>query len=191
MLIKQAIPVAGASSKLKRKEQPACQPSKAQLSKNCPSSPALPPKLVAHTARAQAHVAMPTLPHARCQRSAAQSFCCIHTDISPEDGAELPAHALWTANAVVDPATGALLKHKDFKIGPASEEWIQGASNKMGRLAEGVQPHMPTGSKTTHFMHRSEMPEGHKATQHLNIMASCWGPQKAEKEQAQFSVGRD
>ena len=59
----------------------------------------------------------------------------------------------------------------------------------MGRLAEGVQPHMPTGSETIHFIDQSEMPEGRKAT-YLNIMAS-YRPQKAEKERVRFTVGGD
>ena len=40
--------------------------------------------------------------------------------MSPQDRAELPARAFWTANTVVESETGALLEYKDLKIRPDS-----------------------------------------------------------------------
>jgi hypothetical protein len=57
----------------------------------------------------------------------------------------------------------------------------------MGRLAEGVQPHMPTGTETMHFIHHSELPAGRRAT-YLKIVES-YRPHKAEKHRIRFTCG--
>ena len=77
------------------------------------------------------------------------------------------------------------------RVVPTKASAIAGPQQPMAlpKLTEGAQPQMPTSPETIHFTHRSEMPEGRKATC-LNIMASH-GPQKAEKERARFAVGRD
>jgi hypothetical protein len=100
-----------------------------------------------------------------------------------------PAHAFWTANTVVDPAAGAALEYCHLKLGPDGEKWIHGAANEMGRLAEGVQPHMPTGSETIHSIHHSEILEGRRAT-YLKIVAS-YQPHKAEIQRVHFTCGGD
>jgi hypothetical protein len=49
-----------------------------------------------------------------------------------------PAHTFWTANAVVDPNSGAALEYSKLKISTEGAEWIQAAANEMGRLSQGV-----------------------------------------------------
>jgi hypothetical protein len=46
-------------------------------------------------------------------------------------------HTYWTANTVVDPATGLALDYAQLKLGPVAHQWIQGATNKISRLAQG------------------------------------------------------
>ena len=53
----------------------------------------------------------------------------------------LPPKAFFTANAVVDPATGASLEYPQLKLGNEAKAWIKGCSNEIGRLARGVYPH--------------------------------------------------
>ena len=76
----------------------------------------------------------------------------------------MPAHAFWTANAVVNPSTGTALEYPQFKLGDDSKLWLEAASREIGRLAQGKQPDMPTGSNTMHFMDHRDLPAGCKAT---------------------------
>ena len=57
----------------------------------------------------------------------------------------------------------------------------------MGRLAQGVRPHMLTGTNTIHFTHPSDKPTDRKAT-YLKIVAEL-KPHKAEKHRVRFTVG--
>ena len=107
--------------------------------------------------------------------------------ITSQHNLNLPAHAFWTANTVVDPDTGASLEYKDLKLGEDSQQWLQGCSNEMGRLAQGVRPHMLTGTNTIHFIHPSDKPTDRKAT-YLKIVAEL-KPHKAGKYRVRFTVG--
>jgi hypothetical protein len=44
----------------------------------------------------------------------------------------LPAHAFWTANAVIDPTTGASLKYAQLKLDTNSKAWIKAATDEIG-----------------------------------------------------------
>jgi hypothetical protein len=55
----------------------------------------------------------------------------------------MPAHAFWTANAVVDPSTGTALEYPQLKLGDNSKLWLEATSRKIGRIAQGKQPDMP------------------------------------------------
>jgi hypothetical protein len=75
----------------------------------------------------------------------------------------------YTANLVIMPSTVKTTppildqpNHRtiQLKIGPDAIKWINSAANKIGRLAEGVQPHMPTGTEAIHFIHPTDMPAG-------------------------------
>jgi hypothetical protein len=113
----------------------------------------------------------------------------VPTNLTAAERSQLPAHAFWTANTVVEPHTGAALEYRHLKLGPDGEKWIQGAANEIGRLAEGVQPHMPTGTETMHFIHHDKIPNGCRAT-YLKIVAS-YRPHKAEAERVRFTCGGD
>ena len=90
-------------------------------------------------------------------------------------------------NTIVDPDTGASLEYKDLKLGENSQHWLQGCSNEMGRLAQGVRSHMLTGTNTIHFIHSFDKPTDRKAT-YLKIVAEL-KPHKAEKHRVRFTVG--
>ena len=38
----------------------------------------------------------------------------------------------WSANAVVDPATGNILEYAQLRLGPDGKEWIQAMANELG-----------------------------------------------------------
>ena len=106
---------------------------------------------------------------------------CIHGSLPPE--------AFFTANSVIDPETGAALEYRHLRVGPNAKEWLQGASNEIGRLAQGLEPNMKTGSNTMHFIHHWEKPADRKAT-YLRVVAEI----KAHKEERcriRFTVGGD
>lgn len=54
------------------------------------------------------------------------------TPTIPVQPVPLPAHAYWTAHAVVDPATGGSLEYTQLKLGPDAEKCIHLAANKIG-----------------------------------------------------------
>jgi hypothetical protein len=92
-----------------------------------------------------------------------------------------------SANAVVDPATGASLEYRHLRSGPDAPDWIRAAANEIGRLTHGNPPHSTTGSQTMHFIAHNAIPPGRKAT-YLRIVASI-RPQKAEPKRIRFTVG--
>ena len=101
----------------------------------------------------------------------------------------LPAHAFWTANAVIDPNTGASLEYRHLRLGPDGEQWIKAAADEIGRLAQGVLPNMPTGTDTMHFIHHTDKPANRVAT-YLRIVAAE-KPNKVESKRIRFTVGGD
>jgi hypothetical protein len=92
-----------------------------------------------------------------------------------------------SANAVVDPATGASLEYRHLRTGPDAPDWIQAAANEIGRLTNGNPPHSTHGSQTMHFIAHTAIPPGRRAT-YLRIVASI-RPQKAEPKRIRFTVG--
>ena len=62
-----------------------------------------------------------------------------------------------SAHAVLDPVTGAALLYRQLREGPNGGDWINGAANEISRLAQGVLPHMPTGTDTIHFIRHTNM----------------------------------
>jgi hypothetical protein len=77
-------------------------------------------------------------------------------NLLPKTTNPLPAHVFWNTHVVIDPETGASLEYAQLKIGPNTEKWIQSTTNKIGGLAEGIQPHMPSGTETIHLIHLME-----------------------------------
>jgi hypothetical protein len=103
--------------------------------------------------------------------------------------ARYPGHSFDSANAVVDPNSGATLEYSKLKNSEQGPEWIQAAANEMGRLSQGVKPNMPTGTDTMHFIPHTAKPHDRKAT-YLKIVAAI-KPHKAEKYRIRFTVGGD
>lgn len=96
------------------------------------------------------------------------------------------AHA-QAANAVLDPVSGASLSYTKLKAGPDGPLWICSMSNELGRLAQGVLPHMPTGTDTIFFIKQSQLPPGRTAT-YMRIVAEL-KPNKAEIRRIRCTVG--
>jgi hypothetical protein len=98
-----------------------------------------------------------------------------------------PGGSWHGANAVLDPTTGAALSYRQLRLGPDGEAWLQSAANEIGRLAQGVLPHMPHGTDTMHFIAHDALPPGRQAT-YLRIVAEE-RPLKAETRRIRFTVG--
>jgi hypothetical protein len=122
----------------------------------------------------------------------------------------LPAHALFTSHAQVTRHTGAAIEHGVVELTGANCAWMaavykaihpdtgldakykellksskgplweNACADEFGRLAQGNLPTLPTGTNTMHFIHRTEMPNGRKAT-YLKIV-SADKPHKAIQE---------
>jgi hypothetical protein len=93
----------------------------------------------------------------------------------PIKHSSMPAHAFWTANAVVNPSTGTALEYPQLKLGEESKLGLEDASREIGRLAQGKQPDMPTGSNTMHFINHRNLLAGCRAT-YLRIVAAIKSP---------------
>ena len=98
----------------------------------------------------------------------------------------MPAYAFWTANAVVDPNSGTAMEYPQLKLGEDNKLWLAAASREIGRLAQGKQPDMPTGSNTMHFLDHRNLPVGRTAT-YLRIAAIKL--HKLETHRIRFTVG--
>jgi hypothetical protein len=124
----------------------------------------------------------PTVPQAlQASLPTPQANCC-------DRPTELPPHAFWhAANSVLDPVTGASLTYTQLCLGPEGEEWLRSTANEIGRLAQGVQPHMPEGTNTMFFIPHTSLPPGRQAT-YLRVVAEE-KPLKAEKKRVRFTVG--
>ena len=129
------------------------------------------------------------------QNRQSRQFRVCRTAIIPEsppepiDHSSIPSHAFWTANAVVNPSTGTALEYSELKLGKDSKPWLEAASREIGRLAQGKQPGMPTGSNTMHFMDNRDLPAGRRTT-YVRIVAAI-KLHKAETHRIRFTVGGD
>lgn len=94
---------------------------------------------------------------------------------------------LPSANAVLDAATGSTLSYRQLQAGPNGPAWEQSAANEIGRLAQGVLPHMPHGTDTMHFIAHSAIPADRIAT-YLRIVAEE-RPLKVETRRVRCTVG--
>ena len=122
------------------------------------------------------------------------ALCSAFADDTPTEDPEdtddaippctLPQHS---AHAVLDPISGAALSYRQLREGPDGPEWIQGAANEIGRLAQGVLPHMPHGTDTIHFIRHDALPPDRKTT-YLRIVAEL-RPLKAETKRVRFTAG--
>jgi hypothetical protein len=79
------------------------------------------------------------------------------------------------------------MDYPQLNLGEDSNLWLAAASAEIVRLAQGKQPHMPTGSKTMHFLDYRDLPAGCKAT-YLRIVAAI-KMHKVETQRIRFTVG--
>jgi len=79
------------------------------------------------------------------------------------------------------------MEYPQLKLGDDSKLWLEAASREIGRLPQGKQPDMPTGSNTMHFMDHRDLPTGCKAT-YLRIVAAI-KLHKIETHRIRFTVG--
>jgi hypothetical protein len=105
----------------------------------------------------------------------------------PITHSSLPAHAFWSANAVVDPSTGIAKEYPQLKLGEDSKIRLAAASREIGCLAQGKEPAMPTGSNTMHFLDHRNLPAGCKAT-YLRVFTAI-KMHKVETHRVRFTVG--
>lgn len=132
-------------------------------------------------------------PHNTRSRNKQGIVATVHTaNLVIEDLVTTAANAnrvFWSANAVVDPATGNVEEYAQLKLKPDGAEWIQSMANELGRLTKGVLPNMPTGTETMRFIAPSEMPK-HKTATYLRIV-TAEKPNKAESKRVRCTVGGD
>jgi hypothetical protein len=100
----------------------------------------------------------------------------------------LPTSAnFFSANAVVN-ANGISKEYAQLKVDPRAKEWLQGCTNKIGRLANGIPPHMTDGTNTSHFIKDTDMPADHHAT-YLRIVAALKPHKEAKECHVCFTIG--
>jgi hypothetical protein len=78
----------------------------------------------------------------------------------------------------MDATTGAALNYQQLRQCLDGQDWIFSAANEIGRLAQGILPHMPSGTDTMFFIPFSSLPHGRTAT-YLRIVAEL-KPNKEE-----------
>ena len=81
------------------------------------------------------------------------------------------------------------MEYPQLKLGEDSKLWLAAASREIGRLAQGKQPDMPTGSNTMHFLDHRDLPAGCTAT-YVRIVAAI-KMHKVETHRIRFTVGGD
>ena len=81
------------------------------------------------------------------------------------------------------------MQYEQLKRGPDGAAWVQSTANEIGRLTQGVLPHMLTGTNTMKFIPHSAKPTSKTAT-YLRIVASE-KPNKTEPKRIRFTVGGD
>lgn len=87
----------------------------------------------------------------------------------------------------MDPITGKALTYTQLRNGPNGHLWENSGANEYGRLAQGILPHMKTGTDTMFFIKHTALPPGRKAT-YLRIVTEL-KPNKAEQERVRCTVG--
>jgi hypothetical protein len=93
------------------------------------------------------------------------------------------------ACSVTDEITGQALEYRHLVKGPDHAVWRQALANDLGRLAQGVGTHMPTGTDTIFFIARHRIPLGRKVT-YGRLVASI-RPTKEETHRVRVTVGGD
>jgi hypothetical protein len=81
------------------------------------------------------------------------------------------------------------LDYNKLKAGPDGPAWIQAMANELGRLTQGVSPHMPTGTDTMRYIRKCDVPADRTVTYFRIVAAEK--PHKAESKRIRGTVGGD
>jgi len=81
------------------------------------------------------------------------------------------------------------MEYPQLKLGEDSKPWLSATAREIGRLAQGIQPDMPTDSSSMHFLDHHDLPAGRKA-RYLRIVAAIM-MHKVETHRVHFTVGGD
>jgi hypothetical protein len=93
------------------------------------------------------------------------------------------------ANSVTDPITGEVQGFWHLMQGPNRPTRMTSFPNELGRLAQGIGTHMPTGTNTCFFIPKKQVPTDCTVT-YGRIVASI-RPQKTETHRTRLTVGDD
>jgi hypothetical protein len=94
---------------------------------------------------------------------------------------------LHSAFAVIDAGTGKTYEHAQLIRGDNKTEWLYSTANEIGRLTNGVKPHMLSGSNTMRYIPRHALPPGRQAT--YSCFVETERPHKAETKCVRLAVG--
>jgi hypothetical protein len=92
-----------------------------------------------------------------------------------------------SAFTIIDADTGKSYEHAQLIRGENKTEWIYSTANEFGRLTDGVNPHMLSGSKTIPYIHHHALPPGRQAT--YSRFVATERPHKAENKSVRLTVG--
>jgi hypothetical protein len=92
-------------------------------------------------------------------------------------------------NAVIDPGTGIAREYQQLIAYPKTRDvWLHAATNKFGRLAQGVKTRIK-GTNTIKFIAHTAVPTGRTVT-YARFCANV-RPQKEETHRCRIIVGGD
>ena len=80
-----------------------------------------------------------------------------------------------------------MIKYQHLIRVPNGNTWVNALANDLGRLAQGVGTHMPTGTNTVLFVAKSSIHHGRKVT-YAQLVATIQ-PTKSEVNRVHVSVG--
>jgi hypothetical protein len=93
------------------------------------------------------------------------------------------------ANAVIDELTGQSLEYCSLSMGPNKSIWIRALANNLGRLAQGADTRMPTGTNTIVLIRGQAVPTDQQVT--YGCLVSPIQPTKAKTHRVYVTVGSD
>ena len=91
------------------------------------------------------------------------------------------------SNVVIDPKTGASIEYRNLIKGPTKSIWENSFANEIGRLSQGVETRMPSGTNTIFFIPKNKVPAGRTVTYGITVDEII--PQKAETHRTRLTVG--
>ena len=92
-------------------------------------------------------------------------------------------------NTVIDTDTGQSLEYSHLMRGPNKDIWKKILANGLGRIAQGVDTRIPTGTNKVFFIPCSSIPAGHTVT--YSQLVARIRPHKSETHCVRITVGRN